>query len=106
MRSGSRGLLRLEWRRTGGADFYRIERTRDGREYECLGETRDTGFFHRVTVCRDPWFYRVTAVNCRGGGTARMVWFFERRGNGRNCLRAVPVRPGLRVNIYEAMPEQ
>jgi hypothetical protein len=93
------GGLHLRWRRARGADFYRIERTRSGRDYEWLGETEETCFFYREMVLHDRWFYRVTAVNSRGAGDFRMVCFHERRGNGKGYLVHVPARRGLRVTV-------
>jgi len=100
-RSGIRGQLRLEWQPTAGAQFYRIERTRTGLEYEWLAETQETAFFIGDILLHDPWFYRVVAVNGRGAGWFTIVWFFERRGHGSGILMPVMVRPGLRVNICE-----
>jgi len=99
VRATREGMLTLEWQRTANADFYRLERTREGRVYEWLAETQGTCLMYRASALRDPWFYRVTAVNHRGVGGTRMVWFYERRGREGNCLMPVPVRPGLRVNI-------
>lgn len=102
---GNAGRLVLEWRPAAGADRYRIERTREGRHYELLGETQGTWFCHREIVWRDPWFYRVIAVNSRGCGRAKIVWFFERRGKGGDLLLPIPVRPGLRITIGTLVPE-
>lgn len=55
---------------------------------------------------RDPWFYRVTAVNSCGSGRATMAWFFQREGNGSGLLMPVPVRPGLRVNTRKLEPRE
>jgi len=103
----TRGGLCLQWHPPAGgrAEFYRIERTRDGHDYETVGETTETCFHYRDPERGEPWFYRVTAVNGRGGGAARLVWFFLRRGNSRGCLLPVPVRPGLRVNICSLEPK-
>ena len=104
VRDSLRGMLTLEWQRTAGADFYRLEWTREGRVYEWLAETERTCLMFPATALRDPWFYRVTAVNHRGVGGVRMVWFYERRGRDGNCLMPVPVRPGLGVNIGVLQP--
>ena len=81
-KSGTRGRLLLEWRPAARAQFYRIERTREGRDYVLLDETRET-FFYLVNIpLHDKWFYRVVAVNSRGAGKAKLVWFFERRATG------------------------
>jgi hypothetical protein len=80
-------------------DGYRIERTRDGRAYELIGETVNIYFVWRDVRLHDGWFYRVTAFNARGQGRAQWVFFYLRRRNP--ILQIVPVRPGLRVGIYE-----
>ncbi len=107
------GRLWLTWEppaRHAPVTGYRIERTREGRHYELLGETADTSFHMPRPALRDPWFYRVTAFNLRGAGRAKMAWFYERRPRrwrpGRTDPRMslslpFPVAPGLRVQITE-----
>ena len=101
-----RGHLVLDWCAPAGAaaQFYRIERTREGRHYETLLEQPFPWCCLKDAPPKEPWFYRVTAVNARGAGEARKVYFFQRFGNGKSRLLAVPVRPGLRVVINELMP--
>ena len=89
-------------------DGYRIERTKQGREYERIGETEDLEFTIASPTPGDRWFYRVTAFNPRGAGRARMVYFYRRPNRLRprgllqpRLLQAVPVIPGMRVQICE-----
>ena len=81
-------------------DGYRIERTRDGRAYEAIGETRNESFALPPVPFNDGWFYRVSAFNERGQGPAGGVYFHLRRRRN-SILQYVLVRPGLRVNICE-----
>ena len=83
-------------------DGYRIERTRDGRAYEWLVETVEKWFVLPPVAFHDGWFYRVSAFNARGQGSAEWVYFYLRRRNP--ILQIVPVRAGLRVNICELIP--
>lgn len=101
-----RGHLVLEWRSPAGAAaaFYRVERTREGHNYETLIETQSTWVCLKDAPPKEPWFYRITGVNARGAGKARKVYLFQRFGNGRSRLLPIPVRPGVRVNIYELVP--
>jgi hypothetical protein len=82
-----RGHLVFQWRPPAGgrAAFYRVERTREGRDYEAVLET-DTGWCYiKDAPWHEPWFYRVSAVNARGAGRAKQVWFFQRAGNGKSA---------------------
>ncbi len=94
----------LRWKPpTGGGSVtgYRIERTREGRAYEWLGETKHPVFFVKNVPADEPWFYRVTAFNARGSAACRLVWLFRRTSSGKRLLLPVVVRPGLRVTIWE-----
>jgi hypothetical protein len=106
-RSSFRGTLTLQWRPPagGGAERYRVERTRDGRVYETLAELTGEWCCLKNAPGREPWFYRVTAVNARGAGRAKRVWFFQRAGNGQSRLLPVPVHANLQVNICELSRE-
>lgn len=93
----------LRWKRPAGGTFisgYRIERTREGRNYETLGETGRLVFYVRNIPLDDPWFYRVTAFNIRGDGGARLVWLFRQSSSGEILLLPIAVVPDLRVNIW------
>ena len=81
-------------------DGYRIERTREGRAYEEIAETRNESFVLPPVPFNDGWFYRVSAFNERGQGDARCVHFYLRRRRDP-ILQYVTVIPGLRVNICE-----
>ena len=81
-------------------DGYRIERTREGRAYEEIAETRSESFVLPPVPFNDGWFYRVSAFNERGQGAANWVIFYLHR-QSNSILQYVPVRPGLRVNICE-----
>lgn len=104
-----RGDLVLRWKPPRGASVtaYRIERTREGREYEPVGEVTE-GFFVVNPSPGEPWFYRVTAFNARGSGGFAWVAFFRRgdrflRGgqNRDSLLHHIPVKPGRQVNVWE-----
>ena len=105
------GTLLLRWKAPLGGTFitaYRIERTREGRDYELLGETTRKVFFVRNPPVGEPWFYRVTAFNARGAGGFRLVWLFRRGDrfipggqNQNDLLTPIAVVPGLQVNIWE-----
>lgn len=100
------GALLFAWRPPPGrtrVDGYRLERTREGRDYETLLETRNEHASLPPVALNDPWFYRLSAFNARGQGPARRVFFFLRRERNSMFLR-VPVRPGLRVVINEFLP--
>jgi hypothetical protein len=101
--ASARGDLVLEWRPPAGAAarFYRVERTREGRDYEAVLETKIAWCCIKDAPPKAPWFYRVTAVNERGAGTAERVYFFQRFGKGHSRLLPVPVRAGLHVVINE-----
>jgi len=112
------GDLRLVWQAPTGdtpVTGYRVERTREGRHYELLGETTWTHFTVPRPARRDPRFYRVTAFNLRGGGRAKLMWFFERRlrhwrpgrhhDPGMSLSQRIPVAPGLRVSMNELVWE-
>ena len=98
------GSLMLRWKRpAGGAHIsgYRIERTREGREYEWLGETRNLVYFVKDVPLDEPWFYRVRAFNLRGPGGFRLVWLFRLASNGKKLLTPIAAIPGLRMDICE-----
>ena len=98
-----RGDLVLQWRAPAGSpvDFYRVERTREGRDYETVLTTATGWGCIKNSPWREPWFYGVIAVNARGAGRANLVWFFQRMGNNRSRLLPLAVVPGLRVQICE-----
>ncbi len=87
----------------GPVEGYRIERTRQGREYELVQESARPSFALPPLPFNDGWFYRVTAFNARGQGAARWVFFFLRRRQD-SIFHYVPVREGLRVDISELVP--
>lgn len=107
----SNGTLLLRWKAPVGGSFisgYCIERTREGREYEVLGETRKTVFFARGVPPGEPWFYRVRAFNAKGDGAFRLVWLFRRHdpvaendSHRNHLLMPVAVIPGLQVTVFE-----
>ena len=87
---------------------YRVERTREGREYELLAETDGLEFTVTNPQPGEPWFYRVSAFNMHGTGRARMVFFHRRadrlRPRGpilRTMSFPIPVSPGTRLQITE-----
>ena len=108
------GDLKLWWLRpAGGAwiDGYRIERTREGRNYELLSVTDELQHTVATPERGEPWFYRVTAFNGRGIGRARLVFLhrpavrLRPRGRILPCKTLlIPVIPGVRVNISEDWP--
>jgi len=85
---------------------YRIERTREGRDYELLAETTRTDWFIYDPPPGEAWFYRVTAYNNRGAGPFRMVILY-RHGRPaapgqeplRNRILNIPALPGLKIDI-------
>ena len=86
---------------------YRIERTREGREYELVGEITGPGWFLVDAPPGEAWFYRVTAFNAKGAGHFRLVWLFRRgdrfqRGghNLDNFLTAILAGPGLQMDVW------
>jgi hypothetical protein len=97
------GSLILQWRPPAGSRvaFYRIERTADGHAYETLAEVFGQRFCLRDAPLREAWFYRVTAVNARGAGRAKCVWFFQRVGNRRSRLMFVPVMHNVCISICQ-----
>jgi hypothetical protein len=98
------GTLFLQWRPPRGSlvSFYRVERTREGRKYQTVAETQvRTAWCLRDAPVNDPWFYRVTAVNSRGAGAFKIVWFFQRNEHSWSYLRCILAVPGLHVNICE-----
>jgi hypothetical protein len=106
----SRGTLLLRWRPPTGVCVggYLVDRTREGQDYEPLGETNELEYRIRETPPGEPWFYRVRAFNTRGVGGFRLVFFFRRSDrfihgghNHKEMLMAVVARPGLRVTISE-----
>lgn len=109
------GNLTLHWKPPLGGthlDGYRVERTREGRVYEHLGDTVAQEFTIKNPTPGEPWFYRVTAFNVRGVGRAKHVYFHQRarRLHPRvPVLRAmsfpIPVIPGRGVEIMELEPE-
>ena len=100
----SPGTLMLRWKPPaggGGVAGYRIERTREGRAYEWVGETKHPIFFVKELPVDEPWFYRVTAFNARGQGGSRLVWLFRWTSDDKLSLLPIAVIPGLRVTIWE-----
>ena len=97
------GSLILKWRPPAGGqvDYYRIERTADGHAYETVAETSQCRFCLRDAPLDGGWFYRVTAVNVRGAGEAKCVWFFQRLNKVRSRLHFVPILRGVCVNICD-----
>jgi hypothetical protein len=97
-----RGSLFLQWRPPRGSRvlYYRLERSRDGHAYEPVAEITGEWFCLNDAPRGEPWFYRVVAVNVRGAGREKCVWFFQRAGNGKSRLEFVPVLPGLCLNIF------
>ena len=94
----------LRWKPPAGGAFitgYRVERTREGREYETLGETRHPVFYVKNVALDEPWFYRVTAFNRRGQGGFRLVWLFRPSSNGQILLTPIAALPGLSMDICE-----
>lgn len=105
-RATREGGLMFAWQRPPGrtpVEGYRIERTREGRNYELVAETEQESFVLPPVALNDGWFYRVTAFNERGAGAARWVYFFLRRPRDP-ILQLVPVRPGMGVTISELQP--
>ena len=107
----TRGLV-LRWSPPVGSrvEGYRIERTREGRIYEPVAETTETQLLVLRPPLREPWFYRVRAWNARGEGGFHGVYLYQRRGWSRrtrtgSIIQYVAAIPGLRVNIYEQIPE-
>ncbi len=105
-----RGNLVLRWKAPVGVcvSAYRIERTREGRDYELIGETTATEFFIYNPPPGESWFYRVTAFNSCGCSGSRLVWLFCRGDrfiagdhNQDGLLMPVAVVPGLQVNIWK-----
>ena len=98
------GELRLHWQPPAGSGpdvRYRIERTRQGRVFQVLTETVRLEYFVRPAP-EAPWFYRVTALNEKGAGRAKLVIFYRRAsGQCRTILQTIPVLPGVRVSISE-----
>lgn len=102
-------ILVLEWDRprNGTRVFgYRIERTRDGKAYEFVGDTASCWFLLDV-VPGEPWFYRVTACCSRGEGGYEMVCFYRAPRlslPGGGSLKMIhhhnSVFPGLRPGIW------
>ena len=109
------GNLRLHWKPPLGGthlDGYRVERTREGRVYEQLGDTKAQQFTIVNPAQGKPWFYRVTAFNVRGVGRAKQVYFHQRarrlRPRGplvRTLSFPIPVIPGRGVKIMQLEPE-
>jgi hypothetical protein len=102
--------LLLRWQAPRGVRIsgYRIERTREGREYELIGETTRNLFYVRNPAPGEPWFYRVTGFNARGAGGFRLVWLYRRADlivpggpNRYHLLQPVMALPGLRVTVCE-----
>ena len=110
------GDLRLVWWPPSGGtriDGYRIKRTRDGHEYELLGETDELEFTVANPPPGEPWFYRVSAFNVRGEGGALMVYLHlpvgRLRSDGapvRLHSYPIPAIPGGRLEIIEGWPER
>ena len=97
------GSLSLQWCAPRGAavSFYRVERTREGRVYESVLETKNETCFIKAAPLGEPWFYRVTAVNARGAGNFKKVYLFQRTSERRSRVMPVAVVPGLRIHIWE-----
>jgi len=106
-RPGVPGTLVLYWQPPAGGRVvgYRIERTREGRVYEPVGEVRNPIFFVRDAPFDEPWFYRVTAFNARGVGGCRLVWLYRRSEHAKPLIVPVVVVPGLRVTVCEWFAE-
>lgn len=110
-----RGDHVLFWQPPAGTtwvDGYRIERTRQGRDYEWLGETETERFTVTAPPAGEAWFYRVAAFNERGTGAFRMVFLYRRPMRLRPrgpvlpwMLFPVPAIPGRRMEILECEPE-
>ena len=102
-RPGMPGTLMLRWQPPAGgkATGFRIERTREGRVYEPVGEARNPIFFVKDAPLDEPWFYRVTAFNARGAGGCKLVWLYRRPMQGKPLIVPVAVVPGLRVTVCE-----
>ena len=101
------GDLFFSWgppRKMTPVEGYRIERTRNGHAYEQVADTPCCSFKLPRPALNDGWFYRVTAFNEAGQGRAEAVYFYLRRQRN-SILQVVLVRPGLRVNIYELIPQ-
>ena len=109
------GNLTLHWEPPLGGthlDGYRVERTREGRVCEPLGDTKAREFTITKPVPGESWFYRVTAFNVRGDGRVTQVFFHRRASRVRSrgpILRTlsfpIPVTPGRGVGIMELEPE-
>ncbi len=105
------GTLKLFWEPPTGisrVDGYRIQRTREGQNYELVGETQELEFTIGHAMPGDPWFYQVMAFNHRGEGWAKWVYFRRRDERfpprGRKFVGLsfpFPVSPGGRVEIFE-----
>lgn len=102
-------VLVLRWQKPKGKSWltgYRIERTREGRDYELLSETTRIDWFIYDPPPGEAWFYRVTAYNNRGAGPFRMVILY-RHGRPaapgqeplRNRILNIPALPGLKIDI-------
>ncbi len=101
------GGLMFTWQPPPGrvaVEGYRLERTRDGKEYEEMAETEAEAISLPPVPLNEPWFYRVCAFNSRGQGAMRWVHFYLRRLRDPMFLK-MPVRPGLRVVINELIRE-
>ena len=90
-------------------ESYRIDRTREGREYERVAETDQTQWLLPRPPLGESWFYRVRAGNAQGMGGCQAVYLYQRRGWSRrtrngSVLQYVPVIPGLCVNVCELVP--
>ena len=111
--AGHRGHLILQWSppRGGGlVSGYRIERTKDGKTYETIGETA-IGWFSVPAVPGEIWFYQVAACNARG--VTRSTWIvcyratdrFVRGGhNEETLLMHIPVMPGVCFTVCDFGP--
>lgn len=103
-----RGALMLRWLPPRGSQVagYRIDRTREGRDYETVTETSHTQVFLPKPPLHESWFYRVRALNVRGVGGYKWVCLYQRRGwstrtKSASVIQHLPVIPGLRINIFE-----
>lgn len=97
-----RGRLFLRWLPPRGARLqgYRIERTREGRDYEPVATVEGEQVFVPLPDKGEPWFYRVTPFNESGDGGFRLVWFVYKGRGVPFQLFPIPVREGRRVDIY------
>ena len=106
-----RGRLFLRWLPPSGArvERYVIDRTREGRIYQAVGETEQAQVWLSGLPLGEPWFYRVRAANAQGVGGHAGVFLYERRGWSRrtgrgSVIQYVAALPGVRVEVCEFVP--